>query len=192
VSAALEQTLASPKSMGAATVGFTSVLHTWNQQLLGDPLPRLPPSGGQEKPRTGELPGRRHAGDRARNPTATSARAPRMVVCLLRQGHGIVGPHPRAGPYGPSSIPSPAQAMRRVNPNKFGVIRLRAIGLRNVEPRAHASGFGQIRLKNPFHAAWQTTKQSRSRGHSRHTGIKSVATGHMPRRTSSLRQTQKA
>jgi len=37
VAASLEQTLASPKSLGAATVGFTSVLHTWNQKLLPHP-----------------------------------------------------------------------------------------------------------------------------------------------------------
>ena len=37
VAGAMEHALASPKSMGAATVGFTSVLHTWNQQLLFHP-----------------------------------------------------------------------------------------------------------------------------------------------------------
>lgn len=37
VAAALEQTLASPKSMGAATSGFTMILHTWNQKLLFHP-----------------------------------------------------------------------------------------------------------------------------------------------------------
>lgn len=37
VSDALETTLASPKSMGAATIGFTSILHTWNQRLLFHP-----------------------------------------------------------------------------------------------------------------------------------------------------------
>ena len=37
VAAALEKTLASPKSMGAATSGFTMILHTWNQKLLVHP-----------------------------------------------------------------------------------------------------------------------------------------------------------
>jgi len=37
VAAALEQTLASPKSLGAATSGFTMILHTWNQKLLPHP-----------------------------------------------------------------------------------------------------------------------------------------------------------
>jgi hypothetical protein len=37
VAAALEQTLASPQAMGAATSGSTMVLHTWNQKLLPHP-----------------------------------------------------------------------------------------------------------------------------------------------------------
>jgi hypothetical protein len=35
--AALEETLASPRSMGAATSGFTMILHTWNQKLMPHP-----------------------------------------------------------------------------------------------------------------------------------------------------------
>jgi Putative transposase/Transposase zinc-binding domain len=35
--AALEEALASPKSMGAANSGFTMILHTWNQKLLFHP-----------------------------------------------------------------------------------------------------------------------------------------------------------
>ena len=37
VASALEQTLASPKALGAARSGFMMILHTWNQKLLPHP-----------------------------------------------------------------------------------------------------------------------------------------------------------